>query len=942
MYENLTLSRPNFCLGPQKGTFCSIDNSNPTTVMRVKSTTGTNILELSLSSNILDDLVCLEYVGPNNLTNMVDDLTFYTLEKVDSNTCLIKRWKTRMAYMELSLQEQVVKSTSGDERFNVLGFAIERHTRTFTMANERYNYIDIDDASFIKSGTRLFLGPSSDTTNLGATESVLVTHISSYYWGKRVFLTGPLRFEYSIGDLITFCSHIYLVSQDGYGGDNKKGSLYKIDAYSWTTSEVDSKSIYKRASTTRWCNVIGGIACVVNTNILFIRPRDSYLNWRSMVLGNFRVEDGTTLYVYDVVFDGYDVYILQDSIVLNNDYGVKTFYSWSTFNYQKDTLAPYSKSVNVFQKQSIISGYNKNVDIDILVRDQYHVGLRDVYLNCYKTGDSAAMFDPLSGMLITDSNGSATINYRSGTTYEGHTLIKARATGSSSSTGSVYCWGLNNIISFPNVTPKESIINQLLYRQGSNYTTKQIPETFMHSRCTTPSLSTCDSFEWFTPSISISCLSFYTSPGGNWVSSIPPGPEANLVGEYLPELYRGITNQYDHPKVTSNLGFENTWPPESRFFEENVEFFISNTLTTFEMFNGESLIKSVSDFILYRCKGSNIVVPDDPYYPYVKIKQPEEKGHFVLSQLKLSLHTHWVDGEPYDYLWSYDKIDQFVFVEDVVPKFWSKKNPFDTSIWIRIRPFAFSLDNRTFRMWIRESSAIGDTGYYEVTNDVDIINFDAGGGMLGIEALFYPPNDFMFGATIFVRIEVYDTAYIPNFVFVEYWFEVIPDFKSPYLFNLLPDRWAKDVSVDTQISFEIKDDGTGVDVSTLECLLNSVRMDKNFLDIEVFSMSHIKVTYTPPNDLYFSKSYKVGVSVYDISENRNFMNDSFIFYTVDSSGVAIINPSPGVCKGGMRRFQDVSVLVLAAGNGVDEASIRMQVFNKDVNHNLIPIIYRVS
>jgi hypothetical protein len=28
-----------------------------------------------------------------------------------------------------------------------------------------------------------------------------------------------------------------------------------------------------------------------------------------------------------------------------------------------------------------------------------------------------------------------------------------------------------------------------------------------------------------------------------------------------------------------------------------------------------------------------------------------------------------------------------------VPKFWSEKNPTDTNIWIRLRPFAFSLNN---------------------------------------------------------------------------------------------------------------------------------------------------------------------------------------------------------------------------------------------------------
>ena len=948
MYENITLKRPNFCLGPQQGTFCTIDNTNPTTVLRVKSTSGTQLLELSLSSNIINNNVKIEYVGPNNLTSMVDDLTFYTFERVNSSTCLIKRWKTRMSYLELSLQEQIVKTTSGNERYNTVGFAVERHNRTFVMPNERYNYIDINDNSNIKSGTRLFLGPSSDTTNLGATESVNVTHVASYYWGKRVFLSGPLKYEYAIGDPIIFCSHIFVLSSEGYGGDTRKGSIYKIDAYTWTTSEIDSKSIYKRVTAVKWCPMVGAIACVVNTNMLFVRPKDSYLNWRSMYLGNIGIDLSTIIMIHDIVFDGYELYKLQTAMVSVDDYGDRTEHIWSTFNYQRDSLLPYSRSVNVFQQQSIVTGHYKNVDIEIQVRDQFNVGLRDVYLNCYKEGDASSLFDPLSGMLISDFNGKAIINYRSGSVYSGHTEIKARATGSSSSTGSVYCWGFNNIISYPNTPNKEKIIKQVLNVTGRNYNTTQKTSNFMVGKCENPSnyddgYTSCSNFKWIFPGVNIISKSYYTSPGGNWIVKDPPDQSSyKLIEEYLPMLFRGPLNQLDGPELYNNLGFETKWPPEDRSLFDTTVFYISNTLTTVRDFEAYSFMKTLTDFTLYRCKGTNVEVADDPYFPYVKIKQPEEKGHFVLSQLNLSLHTHWVDGEPYDYLWSYDKIDQFIFVEDAVPKFWSEKNPFDTHIWIRLRPFAFSLDNSTFRMWVRELSVVGDTGYYEVTSQVNIINFDAGGGMLGIEAFFNPPKDFMFGSTVFVRIEIYDTAYIPNFIYVEYWFKVIPDFKAPYLFNLSPDRGDINVPVDTSISFEIKDAGTGIDVDTLECLLNSVMMDKDFLEIEKFSRSHIKVTYTPPTDLYFSKSYKVGVMVYDISENRNLMNDSFIFYTSDSSGVIITDPVPGICKGGMSRFQDVSVLVLSDGNGVDKESIRMQVFNKDVHSNIVPILYRIS
>jgi len=947
MYENLILNRPNFCLGPQQGTFCSIDNSNQTTVMRVKSTSGTQILELSMSSNILNNNVKLEYVGPNNLVAMVDDLIFYTFEKVDNSTCLIKRWKTRMSYLELSLQEQIVKSTSGNEYYNSIGFAVERHNRYFVMPNERYNYIDINDNSFIKSGTRLFLGPSSDTTNLGATETVIVTHTASYYWGKRVFLTAPLKNEYVIGDYITFCSHIYIASSDGYGGDLVNGSIYKIDAYKWTTSEVDSKAIYKRVSSIKWCPMVGGIACVVGTNMLFVMPKNSYLNWRSMFLGNVDEDLSTILPIYDVVFDSYEIYKLQKSLTVNNDSGVKKTHNWNSFNYQRDSLLPYSRSVNVYQKQSVITGHNKNVDVNIQVRDQFNVGLRDVYVSCYKDGDTGALFDPLSGMLITDLDGNATINYRSGSIYNGHTKIRARATGSSSSTGSVYCWGFNNIISYPNFQPKEKYIKQLLNVSGRNYNIKHITSNFKIGLCTNSfytsyGYNTCSNFIWVNPGISISCRSFFTSPGGNWIVTDPLDVSSvNMLKKYLPILYRGTGKQYDHQVNYNNFGFENVWPPEGRALEDEKIFSIANTLTTVRDVESSILVKSINDFILYRCLGNNVAKADDPYFPYVKIKQPSETGRFILSQLKLSMHTHWVDGSPYDYLWSYDKIDQFIFVEDAVPRFWSEKNPFDTHIWIRLRPFSFSLSNNSFRMWVRELSVNSDTGYYEITSSVILTNFDAGGSMSGIEAFYTQTERFNFGSIVFVRIEVYDEAYIPNRIFLEYWFKIIPDFKAPYLFNLIPDREEINVPVDSDISFEIKDDGVGINIDSLECMLNSIIMNEEALTIEKVSKSHFKIKYKPPVDLYFSKSYKVNVIVEDMSGNKNTMFDSYSFYTADSVGSMIINQKPGVCKGGMERFQDVSVLVLGAGSGVDKDSIRMQVFDKDVKTNVVPIVYRI-
>lgn len=934
-YENIRLVQSNFCLGPQSGTICTIDMTNPQTVLRIKSLGGATIIDLSLSSNILNSNVRIEYVGPPNLTEVRDDLTFFTFEKVSNSVCMIKRWETRLAYRELLLKEEIVKYTSGDERYNAIDFAVEYYYRKFTMPNEYYNYLDMDNVENIKTGTKLFIGPSTDTSNLGATEAVTVTHIINYINGKRVYLSSPLQNQYATNDLITFYSHVYIYSSEGYANDATKGTLFKLDGYTWNTTEIDTKPIYKRVTGSRWCMMAGSIASIIGPNILFVKPYDSYLNWQSLFMNNVEADNNTIFPVHDVVFDSYTIYKLQKKITKKDDDGLKTTVNWDNYNIQADSLLPYSCSVVTWLAQSIIAGYNKNVDINVQVRDQFHIGLRDVYINFYKSGDQGALFDPLSGAVATDLNGKATINYRSGSIYNGHTRVTTRATGSSLSTGSGYTWTSNNIISYPNTNPVVKLMFQLKSFSSVLGNLKQLWANFTR-------INRVSAWEiyWELPAISIFGKSFFTTPGGDWGDYTNPVYgnrflQTREVQEHLPMLYRGQGIHTDAPlNKDGGYGFH-TWPWYAIASEP---FLISNMIRLVNDFTSTNTINSLTDYIIYRKNGNTI----DVYPPFVKIKQPNETGYLQISQLKLSLHTHWVDGVAYDSLFTRVKINQFVFVEDAIPKFWSEKNPINTDIWIRLRPFAFSLNNSTLRMWIRESSYNGDTGYYEVTSSLTLSNFDAGGGMLGIEALYNPPQDFLYSSLVFVRIEVYDIAYIPNFIFTEYWFKVTPDYKAPYLINLSPDREDTNVPVDSTIHFEIMDEGTGINIESLECLLNSVRMDRDYLNIEVVSRYHIIVNYNPPENLFFSKDYKVSVKVQDTSPQINRMNDSYTFYTADSTGVLIIDPNPGVCKGGMNRFQNVSVKVLADGNGVDVDSIRMQVFNKDVHPRILPIIYRIG
>lgn len=943
-YENIQIQNPNFCKGPQLGTLCTIDTTNPTTVLRMKDTGGNTILDLTLSSNILDDDVRLEYVGPPNLNGMVDDLTFFTFERINDTKCLIRRWQTRMAYRELLLKEQVVKQNIGDVSYNAIDFAVEYYNRTFIKGNEYDNFLYMSDTQHIKTGTRLFLGPSSDTSNLGATEMVVVTHIADIHGEKRVYLSDHANYEYSIGDFITVYTHVYIYSKEGSPGDDRIGSIIKHDALTWNIVERDGKNLYKRVTASKWCPAVRGIASVVNTNMLFVRPYDSYLNWRSMFMSNVKSDKNTVFEVYDVFFDNQVVYKLQDTVTYKEDDGDLDTELWEYYNYQEDTLSPYSSNINLWTEEQIKFAFHKTITINAQVRDQFHVGLRDVTVQFYiePGGDDDAYLWPYSGLAETDINGKCTMDYRTGHDYLGSTLVTARATGSANSTGSEFCWAKPgiNLISLPYYPDVYYTIYQFKYWGGHAYS-RQIDTPFM---------------VWWLPEGSfnrakvlpyhfIKMRSCFSTPGGDWGRDFPNDhfESALNVAIFLPELYRGTES--DGPSLAHRgYGFSN-WPvnPIHGFF------FWGNQIKLVNDFESDGNMEAYTNFKIHH--GVASADPEAPggrtprregWPPYLFVVQPDESDRVQLSQLNLSLHTHWLDGWPFDELIGHVTLDQFIFVEDAIPKFWSEKNPIDTDIWIRLRPFAFSLDNDTLRMWIRVVSWKGDNGYREITDQIDLDNFDAGGGLLGIEVLYDPPEDLPYGALVFIKIEVYDEAYISNFVLVEYWFYITPDYKAPYLTNLSPSREAENIPVDSSIYFEIWDVGSGVDLDTLEVLVNSRLVGSDDLTIDSTNIKRIKITYKPPWNLYYSKDYKITVKVSDVSPQENKMNSAYTFYTVDSTGIYITDPSPTPCKRGMERFEDVSAILLADGNGIDKRTIRMQVYNKDVDPKITPIVYRIG
>lgn len=947
-HENIEITNPNFCLTPQAGTFGTINDDEITTRFRVKNTAGGLINDYTLSANILNEVVAVEYVGPLNLSGPIDDVTYFTLEKVSNSKCIIKRWELDVSFSLLNLKQQITKYTTGNYYYDAAGMAVEHYHRTFFDANQGgINYLDINSSTRIESGIKLFLGPSTDTDNIGATEIVTVSHVS----GDRVYLNSNITYQYVAGDQITFYNNIYLISKIGYGGATTRGTLFKLSAYSGNIKEYTTSGVYTDVTGAKWSIISDAVATINDTQLLFIRPYDSYFNWRSMVLGNVRSNDVDIFSVYDIVFDNYNIYKLMRNVTYRDDDGQKTTSSWSNYNYQQDSLLPYTNNVTIYTDKAQLNGQTQTTTLYIQVRDQFGVSLRDVNVDLPPVigGDTGALFDPLNGQAITDINGEATIDYISGSTYTGLTDVKVKVDKSSPFTGSEYVWDMIRLRSEVETT---TIMDGGGLLQDKSHIDsgrgRQIYDPYMNThteRGDWPPIR----YETGVPPVYINSYSQFTAAGGNWVEADPDVFEVNYASCWpwftLPE------GRLDKP----NTGC--TWdvlfgPP---LYESKTGFYpMPHRITLLDDFTQKKIgygvkehkagrIKQPLWFWVYNSQG---LLLEDGEPLETSAYQLDCEFDLQLSQLKLSKHTHWVDDAPVDELITNVKLDQFIFVEDAVPKFWSEKNPRETYIWIRLRPFAFNLDGTKLRFYVREvyteNDIHYDTNYYEVTSLGTITYFDAGGGLLGLEFMYQPAQIFHHNAIVYVHLEIYDTAATPNYIYVDYWFKIIPDFNSPYLLNLDPDREENYVSIDKNIYFEIKDDGAGIDISTLEVFLNSrIIVPTN---IEKVSDYHYKITCDISYDLQFGKSYMVGVKVSDVSENRNFLRDSYRFFTAESSEPWFTGFDPRLCKRGMPRFTDVSFAVLGNGHGVDEDTIRLQVADLDVTDksNILPIIYRVS
>lgn len=864
-YENIAVLEPNFCIGPQAGTYCSVDTAGLEPFVRIKNNSGSLIASYSFYPlhTIKEDgfgqvihgvIKSIKYIGPINQASYYSGLTFYTLESYEelaSWVSVVRQWRLNTSLNRLELYASMIKNETTSVSYNSNAMAIQRIDIAFaaSVASEA-GEIEVTTVSGLEVYDSLMLGPSTDADNLGVSEYVYIRGISGNTLTIRTYIGNmPPFYEYRNGDPIIAYKDVFIFCEPK--DSDSPGVVARLDQSNYgATIETDFNGLYSGVSGADWDSGYGYLVFSRRASLYMTAPNDisnPYQIIKAMSTFNVESDNSTIITIYEIAIYGNTIYKLQDRTVRRDDLGIMTEYIWASYNYQVDSISPYTAYIALTMEDAIIFRLRSR-NLTVKVTDQFGVALQNkTIIFTEQSGDAGASFDTPTA--LTDINGIATNVYNAGSSYNGDVTIIVETDGCSVGiTGSQYIYCDIVIDCKSSFNTSSSVIEQTLF------------------------------YETFGGSVSVSLI------------------EQGLSSESDTTSIRQRDSE-----IIGNLGLEQG-------------------------------ISTVDDTNINIVQGFS---EDDGT---VSVIQSDYDSSFAISQVFISRH---VGGTPNQ---DTATLDQYDFISDAIPAFWSTKNPIATDFWLKIRPFAADLDITTFVYKIREVSYDGNSGWIDITSQGTVSTFDAGGGLLGIEFFREMPNEdwwFHYNGVGYVHMEVYDKALIPNKIVLDYWFRLIPDFVSPYIINEIPFIEEYDVPIDTNISFDVIDTGAGVNIDTMEVFLDQ-RRALNYIYTTISGGYH--VVYNPSGDFYYGRTVQVSVKVDDISDNNNFLYHGWKFYVESSDGPWFNreNYEPGLCIEGIdRKLRDISLQAYGiSGHGIDKESIEVHIGGIEREVKITPIVYR--
>lgn len=195
--------------------------------------------------------------------------------------------------------------------------------------------------------------------------------------------------------------------------------------------------------------------------------------------------------------------------------------------------------------------------------------------------------------------------------------------------------------------------------------------------------------------------------------------------------------------------------------------------------------------------------------------------------------------------------------------------------------------------------------------------------------VFKPLAPFAFNEVVRVRLVRADRARVPNVDTTNYSFAIVQDRVAPFLTELSPARNASNVPPNMPITFDVRDNGAGVDSSSITLKVNGKIVARALRG----SAASYTVSFTPDAAvLGTSDTVHVEVTAADLASPVNTMPREKYFYRLskDRTPPFTAGHSPAPNSGNVSLESAIALEILDANPGVDLASIKMFVNGSSV------------
>lgn len=279
-------------------------------------------------------------------------------------------------------------------------------------------------------------------------------------------------------------------------------------------------------------------------------------------------------------------------------------------------------------------------------------------------------------------------------------------------------------------------------------------------------------------------------------------------------------------------------------------------------------------------------------------------------------------------------LETYPFLLTALPEPFSRNNPVDSDVFIRLSNFTVPLASGTINLYLNGV----------LKNDTVVTEFF--GGLGGFDLTWDNSQIFSYDETVDVRVEFEDTDTPVHKYKIAYPFYTVEDLAAPRVTGVVPANNTTGVPINGSIQFTVEDYENDVDIDTLSLFVNNVPVvDGVHGDLEVTRLDNLRgyvVRYSPYEEWLYGDVIPVAFFVKDTSVHSNELFYAFSFKTAESSPPVLIAYDPYPCANDIPTGKGVTVDIVDGGHGLDRNSI---IFSTDEVDRvgsiiLLPIIRR--